>query len=87
MYADPRNHNFQSKASVNTVQQDRLNNYQSKQSMGTIGSSDRGQAYAKPSSSAQHPPQMTVQPNMPMQHYATSQGSTQGSGQMVKQSS
>ena len=52
------------------------NNYTSKQSLGPLQTD--GRSSNQPFStkgSAQPPPQMLVQPNMPMQHYATSGGS------------
>ena len=57
MYPE-RNHNYQSKGSLNTLQSDGRGNTQP----------------FTTKASAQHPPSMMVQPNMPMQHYATSGG-------------
>ena len=97
MFAD-RNHmnnNYQSKQSMNTVQgggqpDGRIGsgtNFQSKASLGTVQGGDhrqQTQPFSTKGSSAQHPPQMMVQPNLPMQHYATSGGPQGGHpGQVV----
>ena len=66
MYPD-RNHNYQSKQSLNTLQPDARGSMQPLSSKGAA--------------SAQHPPQMMVQPNIPMQHYATSGNSLPASAQ------